>query len=268
MKYKLIATDIDDTLLNRKKELTDKTRSALIQAQKNGYIVAVASGRLPYGVRPFAGALEVGRYGGYYMGFNGGAVMNSRDELIGAGYLDSKYIEPVYEILRPTGATTMVHKGDMIYADNKVNDYTHIESDVIGLPLNVVDDLPSFIDWDIHKFLISGEPEELKEIESRLTAALGSEVDIYLSAPWFLEVMPKGINKGTGLKRICDDAGVDIAEAIAFGDSYNDIFMLRDAGLGIAMGNAEDAVKESADMVTDDCDNNGIVTALEKLGII
>lgn len=268
MKYKLIATDIDDTLLNRKKELTDKTRSALIQAQKNGYIVAVASGRLPYGVRPFAGALEVGRYGGYYMGFNGGAVMNSRDELIGAGYLDSKYIEPVYEILRPTGATTMVHKGDMIYADNKVNDYTHIESDVIGLPLNVVDDLPSFIDWDIHKFLISGEPEELKEIESRLISALGSEVDIYLSAPWFLEVMPKGINKGTGLKRICDDAGVDIAEAIAFGDSYNDIFMLRDAGLGIAMGNAEEAVKESADMVTDDCDNNGIVTALEKLGII
>lgn len=268
MRYRLIAMDIDDTLLNRKKELTPITRDALIKAQKNGYIVAVASGRLPYGVRPYAERLRVPEFGGYYMGFNGGAVMNCRHEKISAGYLDNKYIQPVYDILRPTNATTMVHKGDVIYADSKVNAYTHIESDVIGLPLNVVDDLPSFIDWDIHKFLISGEPEELKEIESRLIAALGGEVDIYLSAPWFLEVMPKGINKGTGLKRICDDAGIDISEAIAFGDSYNDVFMLKDAGLGIAMGNAEDDVKKAADRVTADCDHDGIVAALKELEII
>ena len=164
MKYKLIAVDIDDTLLNRKKEISPITKAALLQAQENGVKVAVASGRLPYGVRPFAEQLEVFRYGGYYMGFNGGAIMNSRDELIGKCYLDSKYIEPVYDILRPTNVTTMVHKGATIYADNKVNDYTHIESDVIGLPLNVVDDLPNFIDWDIHKFLIAGDPQELPSI--------------------------------------------------------------------------------------------------------
>ena len=268
MEYKLIATDIDDTLLNRKKELSPANRKALMKAQDNGYILAVASGRLPYGVRPYAEALDVPGHGGYYMGFNGGAILNSRGEIISAGYLDSKYIKPVYDILRPTNATTMVHKGDTIYADNKVNAYTHIESDVIGLPLNVVDDLPSFIDWELPKFLISGEPDELKEIESRLKAALGNEVDIYLSMPWFLEVMPKGINKGTGLRAICADAGIDISQAIAFGDSFNDIFMIRDAGLGIAMGNAEEEVKQAADMVTDDCDSDGIATALEKLGII
>ena len=268
MKYKLIAMDIDDTLLNKKKELTPATREAVVKAQQNGVIAVVASGRLPYGVRPYAEALDIFEYGGYYMGFNGGAVMNCRGELIGGGYLDSKYIRPVYDILRPTNATTMVHKGDVIYADGKVNDYTHIESDVIGLPLNVVDDLPSFIDWDIHKFLISGEPDELKDIESRLISALGSEVDIYLSAPWFLEVMPKGINKGSGLQMICENAGIDISQAIAFGDSYNDIFMIRDAGLGIAMGNAEKAVKQAADMVTADCDHDGIALALEQLGII
>ena len=268
MDYKLIALDIDDTLLNRKKELSPLTRSALIKAQKNGILVAIASGRLPYGVRPYAEALEIFSFSGYYMGFNGGAIMNSRNELIGAGYLDNKYIRPVYDILRPSNATTMVHKGDIIYADSKVNDYTHIESDVIGLPLNVVDDLPSFIDWDIPKFLVSGEPEELKELEGKLISALGDEVDIYLSMPWFLEVMPKGVNKGTGLQIICDDAGIDISRAIAFGDGCNDIFMIKDAGLGIAMGNAEQAVKDAADMITDDCDNQGIVTALEKLGII
>ena len=80
--------------------------------------------------------------------------------------------------------------------------------------------------------------------------------------------MPKGVNKGEGLRIICDDAGIDIRDTVAFGDSYNDIFMLKAAGTGIAMGNAEDAVKEASDMVTADCDHNGVAAALEELGII
>lgn len=268
MKYKLIAMDIDDTLLRKDKTLSPVTKAALLKAQDSGVKLAVASGRLPYGVRPFAEELDIFRRGGYYMGFNGGAIMNCRDELIGKSYLDSRYIEPVYEILRPTNVTTMVHKGANIYADSKVNPYTRIESEVIGLPLNVVDDLPAFIDWDIHKFLVAGDPEELKALEQQLLSALGDEVDIYLSAPWFLEVMPKGTNKGTGLQAICADAGIDIADAVAFGDSYNDIYMIQAAGTGVAMGNAEEAVKEAADMVTADCDHDGIAQALEKLGII
>lgn len=268
MTYKLIALDIDDTLLNKNKQLSPVTRSALIQAQENGVKVAVASGRLPYGVRPYAEKLEVFRYGGYYMGFNGGAIMNARDELIGKSYLDSRYIKPVYDILRSTNVTAMVHKGSTIYADNKVNDYTHIESDVIGLPLNVVDDLPSFIDWQIHKYLLAGDPEELKELERQLIEALGDEVDIYLSAPWFLEVMPKGVDKGTGIAAICSDMGITPDEAIAFGDSYNDIRMIQTAGMGVAMGNAEDALKEVADYVTSDCDHDGITAALRHFNII
>ena len=132
----------------------------------------------------------------------------------------------------------------------------------------MVDDLPSFIDWDIHKFLIAGDPDELKVLEQQLLTALGDEVDIYLSLPWFLEVMPKGTNKGTGLAAICADAGIDVSEAIAFGDSYNDIYMIQTAGLGIAMGNAEEAVKEAADRVTADCDHDGIAAALKELAII
>lgn len=268
MKYKLIAMDIDDTLLRKDKTLSPVTKAALMRAQENGVRLAVASGRLPYGVRPYALELDIFHHGGYYMGFNGGAILNSRDELIGSSCLDSRYIRPVYDILRPTNITTMVHKGANIYADSKVNPYTRIESDVIGLPLNVVDDLPSFIDWDIHKFLLSGDPDELKETEKKLIEALGDEVDIYLSAPWFLEVMPKGVTKGSGLQAICDDAGVDIRDAVAFGDSYNDIYMLKAAGLGVAMGNAEQAVKDAADRVTLDCDHDGIAVMLEELGII
>ncbi len=263
-KYKLIAFDVDDTLLTTEKVISPKTKQALLNAQKNGIKLCVASGRLPYGVKPYAEELDVLNNGGYYLGFNGGAVLNSYNELIGTTYLDSKYIDPVYEVLRPTNVTTMVHKGDIIYADRKVNDYTHIEPDVIGLPLNLVDDIAEFVDWKLHKILLCGEPGELKEVESKLKAKFENEVDIYLSAPWFLEVMPNGVNKGLGVKKVCADMGIGIDEVIAFGDNYNDIPMLEMAGLGIAMGNADGEVKNSADYVTDTCDLDGIAKALGK----
>lgn len=263
-KYKLIAFDVDDTLLTTEKVISPKTKQALLNAQKNGIKLCVASGRLPYGVKPYAEELDVLNNGGYYLGFNGGAVLNSYNELIGTTYLDSKYIEPVYEVLRPTNVTTMVHKGDIIYADRKVNDYTHIEPDVIGLPLNLVDDIAEFVDWKLHKILLCGEPEELKEVESKLKAKFENEVDIYLSAPWFLEVMPNGVNKGLGVEKVCADMGISMDEVMAFGDNYNDIPMLEMAGLGIAMGNADGEVKRSADYVTDTCDLDGIAKALGK----
>lgn len=264
-KCKLIAFDIDDTLLNTEKIITPETKSALLDAQKSGIKLCVASGRLPYGVRPYALELDILKNGGYYMGFNGGAVLNCRDELIGKTYLDSKYIEPVYEILRPTNVTTMVHKGSVIYADRKVNAYTHIESDVIGIPLSPVDDIAKFVDWKLHKILLGGEPEELKEVEKILVAKFGGEVDIYFSAPWFLEVMPKGINKGKGVEAVCRDMGINLSEVIAFGDNYNDVPMLKMAGIGVAMGNSDGEIKREADYVTDSCDEDGIAKALDSL---
>lgn len=265
MKYKLIAVDIDDTLLNTQKQITPLTKNALINAQKKGIKLAVCSGRLPYGVRPYAEELDVFNFGGYYFGFNGGAILNSAGERISSTYLDSRYIAPVYDLLRPTNVTTMVHKGDIIYADKKENAYTQVEPEVIGLPLNRIDDVAEFVDWDLHKMLLAGEPEELKTVEKTLLDAFGSELDIYLSAPWFLEVMPKGINKGIGVERICEDMGISTTEVIAFGDSFNDIPMIETAGMGVAMGNAEEALKSAADMVTDDCDSDGIATALKLL---
>ena len=77
--------------------------------------------------------------------------------------------------------------------------------------------------------------------------------------------MPKGIDKGVRLEIICKNMGISTTEAIAFGDSFNDISMLKKAGTGVAMGNAEEAVKAAADMITADCDSDGIAAALQKL---
>lgn len=264
MKYKIIAVDIDDTLLNSRKELSERTKSALIKAQQSGIRVVIATGRMPYGARKYAEMLDIFRYDGYYMSFNGGAIFNTSGECINRTFLDKSLIESLYSILRPTTATVVVHKDDKMYADRKVNPYTDRPSWSNGLPLNIVDDIAEFVDWNLHKIVIVDEPEKLRVIQKRVIEKFGEELDAYFSAPYFLEVMPKGVNKGKALEIICCDCGLDLSEVIAFGDNFNDIPMIKTAGLGIAMGNAETELKESADFVTDDCDNDGIVSALER----
>lgn len=264
MKYKMIAVDIDDTLLNSRKELSQRTRQALTKAQQSGIKVVIATGRMPYGARKYAEMLDVFRYDGYYMSFNGGAIFNARGECIRKTHLDRKFIEPLYNILRPTTATVVVHKDGEMYADRKVNPYTDRPSWSNGLPLNLVDDIAEFVDWDLHKVVIVDEPEKLKSIQNSVLGKFGDELDAYFSAPYFLEVMPKGINKGKALEIICRDCGVGLSEVIAFGDNFNDISMIKAAGMGVAMGNAEPELKELADFVTDDCDHDGIASALER----
>ncbi|MCH5299200.1 MAG: HAD family phosphatase [Ruminococcus sp.] len=264
MKYKMIAVDIDDTLLNSRKELSPRTKNTLIKAQQNGIRVVIATGRMPYGAKKYAEMLDVFHYDGYYMSFNGGAIFNARGECISRTYLDRRLVEPVYSILRPTTATVVVHKDGKMYADRKVNPYTDRPSWSNGLPLNLVDDIAEFVDWDLHKIVIVDEPEKLKIIQQTVLEKFGKYVDAYFSAPYFLEVMPKGINKGKALEIICMDCGLDLSEVIAFGDNFNDVSMIETAGLGIAMGNAEVELKNAADFVTDDCDHDGIALALER----
>ncbi len=264
MKYKMIAVDIDDTLLNSKKELSPTTKDALIKVQQNGVKVVIATGRLPYGAKKYADMLDISSYGGYYMSFNGGAIFNARGECISRTYLDRKLVEPVYSILRPTTAAVVVHKDGKMYADRKVNPYTDRPSRSNGLPLNLVDDIAEFVDWELNKIVIVDEPRKLKTIRESLLERFGCKLDAYFSAPYFLEVMPKGINKGKALEIICKDCGTSLGEVIAFGDNFNDLPMITSAGLGIAMGNAEPELKAAADFVTDDCDHDGIASAINR----
>lgn len=265
MKYKLIAMDIDDTLLNKNKVITPKTKTALLKAQSLGIKLVIASGRLPYGVRPFAKELNITGNDGYYMGFNGGAIFDSNENLISSTFLDSKYIKPVYEILRPTNITTIVHRGDTLFADRKVNRYTNTETKVVGLELNLVDDIEKYVDWKIPKILMAGELEELKIVRQKLTQRLENQVDIYFSAPFFLEVMPKTISKGIGLEKICAHSNISLSETIAIGDNLNDMSMIKAAGLGVAMANGQPQLKEQADYVTEnDCNSDGIAEVIGK----
>ncbi len=267
MAYRIIALDIDGTLTNDDKIITPKTKRALMLAQEKGRKIILASGRHPYGVLPCAKELQLEKYGGYLLCFNGGVIarpLKDSFEILYSRELPNRYIPMVCEILRDSSITINTYTEDAIIADNKVNAYTKVEGEIIGLPFKQIDNFKDYIDFPVNKLLLAGEPEEIDVYREKLKKYLDGQVDIYKSAPYFLEVVPLGVSKGASLDPLLKSIGMTNENLIACGDSYNDITMIGYAGLGVAMGNSPDDIKRLADYITLSNNADGIANVVER----
>jgi Cof subfamily protein (haloacid dehalogenase superfamily) len=145
------------------------------------------------------------------------------------------------------------------------NEYTGYDQKLTGLRQVVVENFRAMVGGGCHKLLIPGDPKLLIPLESILRTYLGDAVTIFTSKPYFLEILPANVNKGTALEKIANLLGIDQKDVIAIGDSMNDEAMLRWAGLGIAMANSDDRIKNIADMVTSrNNDDDGVTEVIEK----
>ena len=261
MDYKLIALDLDGTLTNSRKEITPRTRYALLDAQAQGKKIILASGRHPLGVYPIARDLHLDRYGGYIMSFNGGKIIEcATDRTIVTKLFPREYLPDIMSVLQDSNLTVITWDDKRIFANNKVNDYTYIEKDVLKIEMVVVEDFLSSIKFDVNKILLAGEPDELDEYQKLLSKRYDGLLEIYKSAPYFLELMPFGISKGSMLEKL----HISREELIAFGDNYNDMTMIGYAGMGVAMANGEPEIKKIANYVCPSNDEDGIAQALQK----
>lgn len=265
MDFKLIALDIDGTLLNSNKELTPHTRYALIEAQKQGKRIIIASGRHPMGVIPLANDLMIEKYGGFIMAFGGGKIIDcTTGKTVVSKLFPKEYLPDIVGVLENSNITILVHDERKIFANNRVNDYTYIERDILKMDMTAVDDFISAVNFDINKILLAGEPDELDKYQEILSKRYDGLLDVYKSAPYFLEIMPFGVSKGSMLPPLLEKLGVSKDELIAFGDNYNDMTMIGYAGFGVAMGNGEEEVKKIANYVCESNDDDGIAKTLEK----
>lgn len=265
MDFKLIALDIDGTLLNSNKELTPHTRYALIEAQRQGKRIIIASGRHPVGVVPLANDLILGRYGGFIMAFGGGKIIDcTTGKTVVSKLFPKEYLPDIVGVLKDSNITVMVHDERKIFANNRVNDYTYVERDILKMDMIAVDDFISAVNFDINKILLAGEPDELDKYQEILSKRYDGLLDVYKSAPYFLEIMPFGVSKGSMLPLLLEKLGVNKDELIAFGDNYNDMTMIGYAGFGVAMSNGEEEVKKIANYVCESNDDDGIAKTLEK----
>ena len=225
MDYKLIALDIDGTLTNSQKEITPRTRYALMEAQKQG---------------------------------------KKTGETMVSKLFPLEYLPDIVNVLKDSNITINTYDDRRIISDNKVNDYTYVERDVIKAEMVVVDDFISSVRFDINKILLAGEPDELDKYQKILADRYDGLLDVYKSAPYFLEIMPFGVTKGSMLPLLLDKLKIKREELAAFGDNYNDMTMIGYAGFGVAMGNAETDVKKIADYICESNDNDGIANTLDK----
>ena len=264
MKYKMIVLDLDGTLTNNKKEITPRTKHALMQAQAAGVHVVLASGRPTYGIVPLAEELKLKGNRGYILAFNGGKIIDcTNNEVLFEQKLDEQLVPILFQEAKKAGMEILTYQGEGIAATNKDDEYVQHEAFINKMPVTQYDDFLNQLVYPINKCLIVGNPTPLHELEIRLAKELEGKMDVYRSADFFLECVPLGIDKARSLDRLISSLGISRKEVIACGDGYNDLSMIRFAGLGVAMANAAKDIQSEADFVTLSNEEDGVAHVIE-----
>lgn len=275
MTIKAIVLDIDGTLLNTGKIISEKTKQALIAAQEEGIKVILASGRPTTGMLELAEQLEMTKYEGFLVSYNGARVTDClTKEVLFNQAMSIETGQAILEHLKNFDVIPMIDKEDYLYVNDVYSGmldlpdgaFNIIEYEARGgnFKLSEIDDLAAFATFPINKILIAAQPEYLQKIAPALHAPFDEIVTAAFSAPFYFEFTDKGIDKAKALNTVFPEMGIHSENIIAFGDGHNDRSIIEYAGIGIAMGNAVDALKEIADDVTLSCDEDGIAAGLEK----
>ena len=157
----------------------------------------------------------------------------------------------------------MTYEDTQILVGGKPDSYNELESRVTGLPIKQLENLPDYVDFPVNKCILTGKPQELERIEPILAEKYIHEAMVFRSEPYFLEVTPKNVDKAYCLARLLNILRIPREEMVCCGDGFNDVTMIQFAGLGVAMANAQDAVKKYADYITASNDEDGVAQVVE-----
>lgn len=265
MKYKVLAFDIDGTLTNSKKQIEVSTKVAVRKAAEQGCTIAIATGRPIQGVREFANELNFHKIKGYVISLNGGLVMSWQDgKIIQEKKIPAEFNGRICDLAKEHGVTLLTYEGDDVITEKPEDEYVQFETRINKIKARKVENLKEYLSFTVPKFIMVGDGDVLAEVEKKVKPLLDKDLDVYRSEPFFLEILPKGINKANALEMLLKEVGAKREELMAFGDGYNDISMIEYAGMGVAMSNGNDLIKEKADYVAPSNDEGGIAHVLEK----
>lgn len=263
--HKLIAIDLDGTLVRSDQSISQRTIDTLIHVQEMGVKLAIASGRPTYGTAHVADTLRLQDFGGYVMSYNGGEIYDwQTKQRLHAQTLDKKLIPYLYSYAQTQGLPIMTYIGKEVVSEEEDNRYIQYSSMRNRMSIKKVDNFVKAVqEEEIVKCIIVGDPDVLPPLEAELQSTLKGRAGAFRSEPFFLEIVPQGIDKGKGLSILLNKLGMKREDLLAFGDGYNDIPMLQFAGTGVAMGNAAEEIKKAADEVAPSNNDDGIAIYLE-----
>lgn len=264
--YKLIAFDLDGTLLNEKKEISDQVCEAVRIAKSKDIIIVLSSGRSYQGVYQYIKHLGV-NFVDYVIGFSGSLIkeVSGNHNIYKLPLLESD-IDYIKETGGKVGLSVHFVTEKEIYTfDNPIGKYTVHESYLTDMPIHYLGNSPFHGRHPIYKAIFGGETEEIDKTVSSLPEEFLQQFHVVRSGDNYLEIMDKKSGKGNALEFLSHALHIHQEEVVAFGDHENDITMIDFAGLGIAMGNAIDEVKNKANYVTKSNEKDGVAYALRKL---
>lgn len=262
----VLALDLDGTLTNSKKEITKNTKDALDRFIKAGGTVVLASGRPTFGVAPVAKILELEKKGGYILSYNGGYFYDCKNKKeLFMKELTHEYLPILEGQAKSFGVNLMTYNNDKAYALDIEEQYYMLEITINHFIRVKADPLSPQITFPVIKCLMTAPGERLAEVEKKMKKLWEGKLNIVRSEPYFLEVTEAGVDKASTVTNMTKKLGKDTSNLICCGDGFNDVSMIRAAGIGVAMANAQEKVRREADYITNSNDDDGIVDVIENL---
>lgn len=272
MAYKLVCIDVDGTLLNSKHKITERTKDVILKAHRLGVHIVISTGRMYTDAEYYSNLIGVKSP---VIASNGAFIKEKdNDAVIYKDVLGERLSLDLLEIFRKHHITPYYCTPHRFYYGNFMFKLFYLATQILGTRSNKLN-VQYVYSWEKWKRILHDEkenivkseiiykdPTSIYELRNELKKI--DELEIMDSSKYNIEITRKGVSKGKAVERLALLYGVKREEIMTIGDSQNDVSMIEYAGLGIAMGNAEDVVKQKANYITDSNDNEGVANAINK----
>lgn len=249
MTIKLIALDLDGTLLTSDKQISAKNKQALQAAREQGVYVVLTTGRPLKAIEPFLKELQLLGEGQYSITFNGGLVQENTGRILEETGFSIEDIRAIRHLTNQLDLPLDAICGGDVYSLESVNESIYPSCNPILRTIPVTDDqLPDTLTYN--KAVTAIEASFLDRQIPKIPKELHDRFEIFKSRDILLEWSPKGVHKANGLAKLIQHLGIEPSQVMACGDEENDLSMVKWAGLGIAMANATASLKDVAKVVS------------------
>ena len=259
----MLVLDMDDTLLDDNYTISDRNKEMLMKAQEMGVKVVLASGRPTPAMTKYAEELQLAKYGSYMISFNGAIITNlKQDSVLFEQSLTIEEIHSLYKFSKEHKVHIITYiNGEIVSETN--SEYIAIEQKLTGMKHNKVSCFKSAVNQSAVKCLMLEEPTYLKKVGEHLKK-LRPEMMVTLSKPFFLEIVPNGVDKATSLSILAKHLSIKQEEIIAVGNAGNDLTMIEYAGLGVWVDNVNPELRHLGDCIVASNNNHGVAEVVER----
>jgi Cof subfamily protein (haloacid dehalogenase superfamily) len=261
--YKMLVLDLDDTLLNDNHSISAYNKEMLLKAQESGVKVVLASGRPTPAMMKYAHDLKLAEFDSYIISYNGGMITEMKNQqVVFERSLTKEEIHSLHDfsIKNKVHIITYTEKGVLSETESE---YIDVELSLTGMAHHKVSSFKDEVKSSAVKCILLEEPSYLKTVESKLKSER-SDLSVSISKPFFLEVMPQGIDKAASIDVLASQLGIKQEEIIAVGNAGNDLSMIQYAGLGVWVDNVPADLRHHADVVVASNNNDGVAEVVKR----